>query len=104
MLAKALVLTLTLAIGCAELPKPKFADAAELICDGLQDVVSIHNEVISAKVLMEQHDYQGALDIVYGLVQRLDEAHPVKGANELRALLFLLEGIVKGPNVAVPDR
>ena len=52
MLAKALVLTLTLAIGCAELPKPKFADAAELICDGLQDVVSIHNEVISAKVLM----------------------------------------------------
>ncbi len=95
-LVNALVITCALLIGCSAAPKPKFADVAELLCDGLADYEHLHNEILSIKLMMDQGNYVDALKVAYALVQSLDEEKNLKGMNEVRALIFLLESIVKG--------
>ncbi len=95
-LANALVVACALLLGCTGTPQPKFVDVAELLCDGLADYEHLHNEILSIKLLMEQGNYVDALKVAYALVQSLDENKNLKGMNEVRALIFLLESIVKG--------
>lgn len=77
--------------------KPKFANVAELLCEGLEDFEHLHNSVLSVHLLMERGDYVSALKVADELLISLDETKEVDGVRELRALIFLLESIVKGP-------
>lgn len=76
--------------------KPKFAEAADIICSGLEDFEHLHNTILTVHMLMEREDYAGALKVADSLLDSIDEAHEVEGMNELRALIFILESIVKG--------
>lgn len=76
--------------------KPRFADAADLVCDGLEDFEHLHNTILTVHLLMEREDYAGALRVADELLRSIDESKEVAGVRELRALIFLLEGIVKG--------
>ena len=76
--------------------KPKFADAADLICDGLEDFQHLHNTILTVHLLMEREDYSGALRVADELLASIDESKEVEGVRELRALIFILQGIVKG--------
>lgn len=76
--------------------KPKFADAADLICSGLEDFEHLHNTVLTVHMLMEREDYAGALQVADGLLASIDESQDLEGVSELRALIFILQGIVKG--------
>lgn len=75
---------------------PKFAKVADLLCDELEDFQALHNGVLSVHMLLERGDYAEALRVAYGILESLDENQEVEGARELRALIFILESIVKG--------
>lgn len=98
-LVKALAITYAAVLvttGCAGQQKPKFADVAELLCEGLEEYGHLHNDIITIHMLMDQGDYTGALKVAYAIVASIDETKDVAGSNEVRALVFLLESIVKG--------
>jgi hypothetical protein len=80
---------------CNAIPKPKFLPAAELVCDGLEDFEHLHNGILSISMLMERGDYNDALQVAFSLLELFDETKDVKGLNELRALIFLLESVIK---------
>lgn len=93
-----LVVALTLSLSSCGLlqNKPKFADAADLICSGLEDFEHLHNTVLTVHMFMEREDYAGALQVADGLLASIDESKDLEGVSELRALIFILQGIVKG--------
>jgi hypothetical protein len=78
------------------MPQPKFAKVADLLCDELEEFQALHNGILSVHMLLERGDYEGALKVADTLLVSLDENQEVEGARELRALIFLLESIVKG--------
>ncbi len=97
-LVKALAITYVTVLvctACTGQQKPKFADVAELLCEGLQDLAPLHGQIVTIHQLVEQGDYAGALTAADALLASLDETKDVPGANELRALIFLLKSIVK---------
>jgi Flp pilus assembly protein TadD len=97
MLVNAVVLAIALICnGCTGQARPKFVDVADLLCEGLEDFTELHNGILSVHQLIKQGDYAEALKVAYELVGSLDESKTVEGSNELRALVFLLESIVKG--------
>lgn len=90
------IASLLLTASCLDsLPKPKFADVAELLCDGLTAFTYLHDDILSVKLLIERRDYRNALQVAYEVVTSLDEWEDVEGTKELRALIFILEGIIK---------
>lgn len=96
-LVKALAITYAAVLvttGCVGQQKPKFADVAELLCEGLEEYDHLHNEILSIHLLMEQGDYAGALKVADAMLASIDESKNVEGMKELRALIFLLESIV----------
>lgn len=93
--ALALVATINFA-SCNWVNKPKFVDAADLICSGLEDFEHLHNTILTVHLLMEREDYAGALKVADELLASIDESKEVEGVRELRALIFILQGIVKG--------
>lgn len=77
-------------------PQPKFAKVADLLCTELEDFQTLHNGILSVHMLLERGDYVEALKVAYAILESLDENQEVEGARELRALIFILESIVKG--------
>lgn len=77
-------------------PQPKFAKVADLLCTELEDFQALHNGILSVHMLLERGDYVEALKVAYAILESLDENQEVEGARELRALIFILESIVKG--------
>jgi hypothetical protein len=92
----ALIIVCLISTGCARGVTPRFAEAAELVCNGLEDFDQLKHAIVSVHLLMDRGDYSEALKASYGLLSSLNENQDVDGANELRALIFLLESIVKG--------
>lgn len=88
-------IALVLCLSCG-LPAPKFAKVADLLCDELEDFQTLHNGILSVHMLLERGDYSEALRVAYAILESLDENQEVEGARELRALIFILESIVKG--------
>ncbi len=95
--ALAIISTIVIGVSCTGQAKPKFADVASLLCEGLEEFTDLHNDILSVHLLIEQGNYADALKVAYALLETLDESKDIKGLKELRALVFLLEGIVKGP-------
>lgn len=91
----AVALSATLWTACHLPTEPKFLPAAELVCDGLEDFEHLHNGILSIGMLMERGDYNDALQVAFSLLELFDETKDVKGLNELRALIFLLESVIK---------
>lgn len=98
-LLKTLAITyaVVLCTSCTGTPKPKFVDVAELLCEGLDDFTNLHDQIINIHALIGSGDYTGALKVAYELVASFDESKDIPGFSEVRALIFLLESIVKGP-------
>ncbi|HXQ34398.1 MAG TPA: hypothetical protein VN843_10325 [Anaerolineales bacterium] len=97
-LLKALAITYAAVLvcnGCAGQQKPKFADVAELLCEGLEDFDQLHNDILSIHLLIEQGNYADALKVAYAIIESIDETKDIEGMKELRALVFLLESIVR---------
>ncbi len=88
-------ITVLVCTACAGQQKPKFADVAELICEGLEEFAPLHDQIVAIHQLVEQGDYAGALVSADALLASLDETKDVPGSDELRALIFLLKSIVK---------
>ena len=86
---------LVLCLSCG-VPAPKFVNVADLLCDELEDFQELHNGILSVHMLLERAEYNEALKVAYAILESLDETHEVEGARELRALIFILESIVKG--------
>lgn len=93
---EAIIIGLALTVGCTGTPKPKFADVAVLLCDGLEDFAHLHNEILAIHLQMDQGNYSEALRIADALLLSLDETKDLAGTDEVRALIFILKSIVKG--------
>jgi hypothetical protein len=89
----ALVVSLVM---CTPKQQANFAEAAELVCDGLEQYEHLHNEILSIHMLIERGDYDAALKVAYALTAGLEETGERTGSDEVKALTLLLESIVKG--------
>lgn len=97
-LLKALASTYAVVLACVSCTgqqTPKFVDVAELLCEGLEEYQHLHNDVLSIHQLIERGDYKGALQVAQAIIESVDESHDIEGLKELRALVFLLESIVR---------
>ena len=103
-LVKAITLAAALSVvSCNPKTEPKFAHVASLLCEGLEDFEHLKSGVVTVHLLMERGDYPEALRVAYAILQSFDEFKDVAGANELRALIFLLESIVNQPPLKGPE-
>jgi len=82
-------------VSCTGQQQPKFAEVAHMLCEGLEGYVHLHNSILSVHQLMKNGDYEGALKVAYTLMASFSEAEDVEGVRELRALIYLLESVVK---------
>lgn len=82
---------------CTPTQQAKFVDAANLVCSGLEEYEVLHNEILSIDLLMQRGEYQSALKVAYALLDNIDETKDLDGVAQLRALILLLESIVKDP-------
>lgn len=85
-----------LCVSCAGKPEPKFAQVADLLCEGLEEFRHLHNDILSVHLLIERGDFAAALQVTQEILASFDERHDVEGLKELQALVFILESIVSG--------
>jgi hypothetical protein len=80
---------------CTSNQRTRFIEAADLVVDGLEDFHHLSGGIVSIHMLMEQGNYRDALEVAESLLTLFDETKEVEGLNELRALIFLLQSVVK---------
>lgn len=86
----------TLCFSCAAVQEaiPKFAEAASIVCDKLEEYDHFASSVKVVKDLVEEGDYVGALGHAKALYIEYQNKPETEGLNELRTLLNLLENLV----------
>lgn len=84
-----------LCLSCG-VPAPKFAKVADLLCEELESFPDLHNGILSVHMLLRREDYGEALTVARAVLESFEERHDVEGVRELRALVVILESIVKG--------
>jgi hypothetical protein len=92
----AIICSVVLCTSCAGQSKPKFVDVASLLCERLDDFIPIRDSIVTIHALIGQGDYAAALKAARTLAESIDELKDVEGYKEVRALIILLESIVKG--------
>ncbi len=91
----ALCVAVALTPSCKPSQQARFAEAAKLVVSGLEDFHHLSGGIVSIHMLMEQGNYRDALEVAESLLTLFDETKEVEGLNELRALIFLLQSVVK---------
>jgi hypothetical protein len=97
MAAVAIFTTSWLFVACTPRQQVKFYDAANLVCDGLEEFQHLHDVVLSIHMLIQSKQFDEALKLSYTTLQSYSEFKEVEGLKELRALIFLLESLKGNP-------
>jgi hypothetical protein len=88
------IIVSSLACATAERLVPKFAEAAVMVCDKLEEYDHFASSVKVVKDLVEEGDYVAALSHAKALYVEYQNKPETEGLNELRTLLNLLENLV----------
>jgi hypothetical protein len=85
-----------LCFACAELASlPKLAQAANIVCDSLNEFEHFSAGVHSVKQSLERKDYKAALEQAKSLHTQYQNHPETEGMEELRSLVTLLDTLVK---------
>ncbi len=88
------IILLCSVLSCGYSGLPKLAEAANLVCDQLQQYDHFKDQVQSVKTLIENGKYEDALIVAKDLYNQYRDFKETEGLKELKSLVTMLETLI----------